>query len=109
MFLLASLVFLSPTDFSTRLLLCSAIRVNSIALAYRNNCTDDFDFFSFFDSLVFGLAKNITPFGRDYCFVRHSSSKLDSALTYRKKSLVGLTQIFYDLRSIGNKFAFRGN
>ena len=27
----------SPTDFLTRLLLCSAIRVNSIALAYRNN------------------------------------------------------------------------
>ena len=26
-----------PTDFLTRLLLCSAIRVNSIALAYRNN------------------------------------------------------------------------
>ena len=25
------------TDFLTRLLLCSAIRVNSIALAYRNN------------------------------------------------------------------------
>ena len=29
--------YLSPTDFLTRLLLCSAIRVNSIALAYRNN------------------------------------------------------------------------
>ena len=26
-----------PTDFLTRLLLCSAIRVNSIALAYRKN------------------------------------------------------------------------
>ena len=45
-------VFLSPTDFLTRLLLCSAIRVNSIALAYRNNCTDCSDsFFFFFDSL----------------------------------------------------------
>ena len=56
----------------------------------------DFFFFSF-DSL--SCCAKITPFGRDYCFVRHSSSKLDSALTYRKKSLDRLTQILL-LRSI---------
>ena len=27
-----------------------------------------------------------TPFSRDFCFARHSSSKLDSALSYRKNS-----------------------
>ena len=47
---------LSPTDFLTRLLLCSAIRVNSIALAYRNNYTDYSDYF-FLDAL-FDFVKN---------------------------------------------------
>ena len=28
----------------------------------------------------------LTPFSRDFCFARHSSSKLDSALAYRKNS-----------------------
>ena len=25
-----------------------------------------------------------TPFGRDFCYARHSSNKFDSALAYRK-------------------------
>jgi hypothetical protein len=29
---------------------------------------------------------NITPFGRDFCSAQHSTSKLDSAFAYRKKS-----------------------
>ena len=28
----------------------------------------------------------LTPFSRDFCFALHSSSKLDSALAYRKNS-----------------------
>ena len=31
---------------------------------------------------------NITPFGRDFCSAQHSTSKLDSAFAYRKKSTV---------------------
>ena len=27
-----------------------------------------------------------TPFGRDFCYARHSSNKFDSALAYRKNS-----------------------
>jgi hypothetical protein len=57
---------LSPTDFLTRLLLCSAIRVNSIALAYRNKCTDCSDFFFFF---------LITRFARDFVLTRHNPNK----------------------------------
>ena len=54
--------------------------------------TQIFKIFSFlFDAL--SCYARITPFGRDYCFVRHNSSKLDSAITYRKKSRYRLSQI----------------
>ena len=36
---------------------------------------------------------NITPFGRDFCSAQHSTSKLDSAFAYRKKSTVNRQQI----------------
>ena len=29
-----------------------------------------------------------TPFGRDFCYARHSSNKFDSALAYRKNSYI---------------------
>ena len=35
-----------------------------------------------------GSTVNITPFGRDFCSAQHSTSKLDSAFAYRKKSTV---------------------
>ena len=53
-----SRILLSPTDFLTRLLLCSAIRVNSIALAYRNNSQIALILFFFFFDELFDFVKN---------------------------------------------------
>ena len=40
---------------------------------------------------------NITPFGRDFCSAQHSTSKLDSAFAYRKKSTVNRRPSGFDL------------
>ena len=40
---------------------------------------------------------NITPFGRYFCSAQHSTSKLDSAFAYRKKSMVNRRPSGFDL------------
>ena len=42
----------------------------------------------------------ITPFSRDFCFARHSTSKLDSALAYRKNSQLLLSVVIFASLSI---------
>ena len=37
---------------------------------------------------LLSLIAKITPFGRDFCYARHSSNKFDSALAYRKNSYI---------------------
>ena len=38
-----------------------------------------------------------TPFGRDFCSAQHSTSKLDSAFAYRKKSTINRRPSGFDL------------
>ena len=45
-----------------------------------------------------------TPFGRDFCFVQHSSSKLGFALAYRKNSYI-LRICFVDVSYILTPFS----
>ena len=89
-------IFFSRNSQNSRMFYRFACHPDLIYLPLIERIFTDFFFFSF-DSL--SCCAKITPFGRDYCFVRHSSSKLDSALTYRKKSLDWFTQILL-LRSI---------